>query len=65
MANRQSIPQPVFRPLRVFAVDPGTTAHFESAVLNETTLRIPWEDVDPGPVGEYVAVVDRARPRTA
>jgi hypothetical protein len=56
--DRQSIPQPVFRPLRVFAVDPGTTAHFESAVINETTLRIPWEDVDPGPVGEYVAVVD-------
>jgi hypothetical protein len=60
LANRQSIPQPVFRAVRVFAVDPGTTAHFESAVLNETTLRIPWEDVDPGPVGEYVAVVDRA-----
>jgi len=56
--DRQSIPKPVFRPLRVFAVDPGTTAHFESAVINETTLRIPWEDVELGPVGEYVAVVD-------
>ncbi len=59
MANRQSIPPPVFRPLRVFAVDPGTTARFETAVLNETTLLVPWEkDLDPGPLGEYVAVVD-------
>jgi hypothetical protein len=49
LASRQSIPHPVFRPLRVFAVDPGTTARFETAVINETTLQVPWEDLDPGP----------------
>ena len=56
--DRQSIPRPVFRNLRVFAVDPGLTARFETAVMNETTLRIPWEELDPV-LGEYVVVVDK------
>ena len=49
---------PVFRKLRVFAMDPGLTARFETAVMNEMTLRLPWEDLEPGPAGEYVVVVD-------
>ena len=57
-APRQLIPRPVFRKLRVFAVDPGMTARFETAVMNEMLLSIPWEDLKPGPVGEYIAVVD-------
>ena len=56
--DRESIPRPVFRNLRVFAVDPGMTARFETAVMNETTLRIPWEELEKGPSGEYVVVVD-------
>jgi hypothetical protein len=56
--DRQSIPRPVFRNLRVFAVDPGMTARFETAVMNETTLRIPWEELEAGPSGEYILVVD-------
>ena len=58
MASRQATPQPVFRNLRVFAVDPGATAHLELLATNETVLRVPWEALKPGPVGEYVAVVD-------
>ena len=56
--DRQSIPRPVFRNLRVFAVDPGMTARFETAVMNETTLRIPWEELEAGPSGEYILIVD-------
>ena len=56
---RQFIPDPVFRKLRVFAVDPGMTARFETAVMNEMVLALPWEKLQPGPVGEYVAVVDQ------
>jgi hypothetical protein len=58
MASDHRLGPPVFRTLRVFAVDPGMTARFETAVMNEMTVRIPWEDVDHGPAGEYVAVVD-------
>jgi len=58
-APRQFVPEPVFRKLRVFAVDPGMTARFETAVMNEMLLSLPWEDLKPGPAGEYIAVVDR------
>src|SRR6478609_2327835 len=54
----QWVPDPVFRELRVFAVDPGMTARFETALLNERTARIPWEPLEPGPVGEYLEIID-------
>jgi hypothetical protein len=56
--DRRQIPSPIVRKLRTFAVDPGMTARFETALLNEMTLSIPWEPVSPGPVGEYIAVID-------
>ena len=49
---RTRIPQPICRRLRVFAIDPGMTARFETAVMNEMTLAIPREDLEPGPVGD-------------
>jgi hypothetical protein len=54
----QSVTKPVVRKLRVFAVDPGLTARFETAITNEMTLAIPWEELKPGPAGEYLEVVD-------
>ena len=57
--RRWRIPIPVYRRLRVFASDPGTTARFETAVMNEMTLVVPWEELKPGPIGEYVTVVDK------
>lgn len=59
LSDRRQIPTPVFRRLRVFAVDPGLTAQFSTAVMNEMTLSIPWEPLKPGPVGEYLEVIDR------
>ncbi|MEO7998264.1 MAG: peptidase S8, partial [Gemmatimonadaceae bacterium] len=59
LPDRRQIPTPVFRRLRVFAVDPGLTAQFSTAVMNEMTLSIHWEPLKPGPVGEYLEVVDR------
>ena len=40
-SKRQFVPPPVFRKLPVFAVDPGMTARFETAVINEQTVQIP------------------------
>jgi hypothetical protein len=53
------VPPPVFRRLRVFASDPGTTARFETAVMNEMILEVPWEPLKAGPAGEYIAVLDQ------
>lgn len=49
---------PVTRPLRVFAFDPLSGTKLETMHINETTLPIRWESLQPGPVGEYLEVVD-------
>jgi hypothetical protein len=52
-------PLPVSRRLRVFAFDPLLGTRLETLSLNETTLDVRWEkDLLPGPVGEYLEVVD-------
>ena len=49
---------PRLRRLRVYAFDPSLTT-LETAVINHATLSIPWEQsLRPGPVGEYLEVVD-------
>lgn len=53
------ISDPPVRRLRVFAFDPLTGTHLETMDLNQTTLEIAWEkDLKPGPVGEYLEIVD-------
>ena len=54
-----SLPTPAKRRLRVFAFDPLLGTMLETMNLNETTLEMCWEkDLSPGPVGEYLEVVD-------
>ena len=50
--------KPTYRRLRVFAFDPKTSLGLDRLVENELTLKVPWEDLTPGPVGEYVEVID-------
>jgi len=50
--------RPPFRKLRVYAFDPSLNWRIETAVINQMTLQVPWEDLEPGPVGEYLEVVD-------
>jgi hypothetical protein len=52
-------PQPSHRRLRVYAYDPSLGTRLETLGINEATLEVAWEpDLLPGPVGEYVEVVD-------
>ncbi len=50
---------PVSRRLRALAFDPSLATRLETSELNQITLEVQWEpDLEPGPVGEYVEVVD-------
>ncbi|HWW77915.1 MAG TPA: S8 family serine peptidase, partial [Pyrinomonadaceae bacterium] len=58
-AMEPPLSEPVTRRLRVFAYDPLLGTKLDTVGLNETTLEVRWEkDLAPGPVGEYLEVVD-------
>lgn len=55
-----AIPQPVCRKLRIYAFDPSISSSFDFAGVGEVTIEVEWEaDLQPGPVGEYLEIVDR------
>ena len=41
----------------MFAVDPGMDSELGARVANETVFEVPWEDLSPGPRGEYLEIV--------
>src|SRR5262249_9908247 len=49
---------PTRRLLRGHSFDPSTATQLETAWVGEITYKVPWERLEPGPVGEYVEVVD-------
>ena len=58
MLARPTTPPP-FRRLRAFAFDPLASTELDMAGINEATLKVTWEaELKPGPVGEYLEVVD-------
>jgi hypothetical protein len=58
-AKAPLVPEPARRPLRVYAYDPSLGARLETLGVNEATLDVRWEsDLEPGPIGEYVEVID-------
>jgi len=55
-----TIPEPAFRRIRTYAVDPSLSTRLETASINEVTLKVQWEKkLAPGPTGEYLTVVDK------
>lgn len=52
------VPEPAGRNLRIFAFDPGVAAQYDTAGISEIVIRVAWEKLEPGPIGEYVEVVD-------
>jgi hypothetical protein len=54
-----AVPPPPHRRLRVYAIDPGAAQDAASVGVSEAVLRVPWERaLQPGPIGEYLEVVD-------
>lgn len=49
---------PVYRFLRGYALDPGFSTRLDTALVNEVVYRVPYEHVEPGPVGDYIEVID-------
>jgi hypothetical protein len=50
---------PEWRPLRVFAADPSLQTSLATAAINTVTVPVLWEEgLRPGPVGEYLEVID-------
>ncbi len=50
---------PVSRRLRSFSFDPSLATRLDTCEFNQITLEMPWEPgLQPGPVGEYLEVVD-------
>ncbi|MDA8019015.1 MAG: S8 family serine peptidase [Thermoanaerobaculia bacterium] len=52
------VPSPPYRRIRIYAVDPSLSGQVATADLNEAVLKIRWEEVDKGPIGEYLAIYD-------
>lgn len=52
------ITQPPFRKLRGYAFDPLLSTQSATAEINSVIYRIKWESLQPGPIGEYVEVID-------
>lgn len=49
---------PSFRRLRAFAFDPSLATRLDTDPIHQVTIPVMWEDLQPGPIGEYLEVVD-------
>lgn len=53
-----AVAPPAHRRLRIFAIDPTLAAAMETRDLATETVTVPWEALEPGPIGEYVEIID-------
>lgn len=58
MSDDSAVSMPVERRLRVYAFDPSLEADLDAVDFHQTVVTIPWEPLEPGPVGISVEVVD-------
>uniref|UniRef100_UPI003CF553BB hypothetical protein n=1 Tax=Hymenobacter sp. B1770 TaxID=1718788 RepID=UPI003CF553BB len=49
---------PTYRRLRGYAFDPSFSNKLDSSSINNIVYPIRWEELQPGPIGEYVEVID-------
>ncbi len=50
--------RPAYRRLRGYAIDPSLAQRLDTAPVSTVTFHVPWESLDPGPVGDYLEVID-------
>jgi Subtilase family len=51
-------PLPPHRELRIYAYDPGQRTKPDLFDVAEATVAVRWESLEPGPVGEYLEIID-------
>jgi hypothetical protein len=51
-------PPPPYRMLQVYAFDPSMSGQFETFAGSKVTVELPWEELQAGPAGEYLEVID-------
>jgi len=56
--NDSGLHRPAVRRLRIYAFDPSLDLDLETMSVNRSVVRVRWEEVEEGPVGVYVEVVD-------
>lgn len=49
---------PKHRYLRGYTIDPGFSTRLDTMGINETVYKIKWEKLQPGPLGEYIEIID-------
>lgn len=51
-------PAPTLRQVRAYAFDPSQETSLDTEPISQVTIPVRWETLEPGPVGEYLEVVD-------
>mgnify|MGYP002335996405 CR=1 FL=1 len=51
-------PEPAFRMLHAYSFDPSLETSLQTAPIHRVTIPARWEAVAPGPIGEYLEIVD-------
>lgn len=49
---------PSHRCLKGYTIDPGFSTRLDTMAINESIYKVRWEDLLPGPIGEYIEVID-------
>jgi subtilisin family serine protease len=57
-AEPPALTPPPYRRLRIYSADPSLSGSLATVATNEVTVEVPWEDLQPGPSGEYLLVDD-------
>jgi hypothetical protein len=58
MGDAKRLSGPSSRRLQIFSFDPGLAAQYDMSGIGEITIKVPWEQLEEGPIGEYVEVID-------